>query len=171
MRDSHFCLSVCVSVCLSFVLWFVVFAALCCTLVEPQKMLQRNEISVKTMQLEQRLQPTRPAHQIHFPFSRRVPGLARTCHFALLRATLEILDNRQTTTDRRIDRQTDTSSTTMTPSDGQATGLAWPGVGVIVLLVMQTAVGISNSHVFHVPSLVLGNIVVVFVVFRLPRHF
>jgi len=120
MRDSHFCLSVCVSVCLSFVLWFVVFAALCCTLVEPQKMLQRNEISVKTMQLEQRLQPTRPAHQIHFPFSRRVPGLARTCHFALLRATLEILDNRQTNrpTDRHL---VDDDDTEWWPSN-------WPGL-------------------------------------------
>jgi len=115
-----FCFFVCQSVYRSVFGSFVVFAALCCTLVEPQKMLQRNEISVKTMQLEQRLQLARPAHQIHFPFARRVPGLARTCHFALLRATLEILDNRLS------DRQTDISSTTMTPSDGQVTGLAQP---------------------------------------------
>lgn len=82
-----------------------IVAALCCTLALPQKTLQRNEISVKTLQLQLRLDgplamaassspisgdvflydfiPAAPPHPL--AFSRRV---AATCH--LLLATLPV---------------------------------------------------------------------------------
>lgn len=111
MRDSHFYLSPAAallpfrSLCLAAFVFGSIVAALCCTLALPQKTLQRNEISVKTLQLQLRLDaplamaplpvslshlwrrfPLRLHSRSHpLAFSRRV---AATCH--LLLATLPV---------------------------------------------------------------------------------
>lgn len=61
MRDSHFYLSPAAALlsfrspCPAAFVFGSIVAALCCTLALPQKTLQRNEISVKTLQLQLRL--------------------------------------------------------------------------------------------------------------------